>query len=350
MIRSPSARFVGPLLAPRRARDRARPALARPLAGALALAAGLAAGCQPVAGPGAGGEVPENPAPPVSALADPAHPGLEDCRGGLSPAEVSEALQIARGFEDSMHEMVVCGGLAGSFSGALLQMLVHAAAGDTTHPAGFVYRGEGRWDAGGQMHLVLHLPVDTSWGRRGDPIPFDVFDPGEYFGGLAIEASASVDLTGRTTTSYAIRFTETRRGAELLGLAAGAGGGGSITLSTDQLLRTLGAIEVRGRIVVSDRRSDGTRADYTLASRGGTIAELGRAGGQMPMDLVSVAASRDGTAQTLAVRDWAMVYTAGSTGTLDGSVAVAITGGAFDYVATYTYPHRRTPDVTLDCL
>ena len=38
-----------------------------------------------------------------------------------------------------------------------------------------------------------------------------------------------------------------------------------------------------------------------------------------------------------------------SSGTLDGSIDFEIRGGAFDYVAKFTYPHRKAPDVALSC-
>jgi hypothetical protein len=47
--------------------------------------------------------------------------------------------------------------------------------------------------------------------------------------------------------------------------------------------------------------------------------------------------------------DWGITYTTGHGGTTDGTVTFDVVGGAFDYGAELTYPHRREPDVSLSC-
>ncbi len=56
------------------------------------------------------------------------------------------------------------------------------------------------------------------------------------------------------------------------------------------------------------------------------------------------------TGQSIVMKSWAMQYKASSSsGTLDGSIDFEVRGGAFDYVAKFTYPHRKEPDVALGC-
>jgi hypothetical protein len=314
--------------------------LLRAATGALG---GLLVACGPMAGAGPTGGEPENTAPPVDALSDPAHPGLEGCAVG----DVDATLEVAAAFRDSCHEMVICGGLSTQFSGGLVQVLVNAAAGTTGHPAGFEYAGEGRYRSGDTMLVTLHLPQATSFGRAGELIEFDLFDPNNYFVSATIEASASIDLTGETRTSLSIAFTEVGPAIELLGL--GPRPASPITIDAEAIASTLGGIEMRQNIVVDDVQPDGTHVRYELASAGVPLGSLLEGGGVLPMELVNVDAVRPITGETLRVIDWGMQYTAGSTGTLDGTITFAVEGGAFPYTATFVYPHRRTPDVALAC-
>src|SRR5262245_17036829 len=103
----------------------------------------------------------ENTAPPVNALDNPAHPGIEACASG----DVEASLAIAKDFQDSCHEMVICGGLSAAFTISVIEVLFNAATGDPTGPDGFVYVGKGRYAAGTRMEITLKLAKDTSFGK-----------------------------------------------------------------------------------------------------------------------------------------------------------------------------------------
>ena len=291
------------------------------------------------------GSEPENTTPAVDALEIAGHPGLEACASGTSGADLDASLQIARDFRESCHEMVVCGGLNASFAFALVQLLVNAAAGGETRPNGFTYEGEGFWRASDVMTVRLHLPFDTTFGRAGDPITFDVFDVENYFAGATIVASASIDLTGTARTSLAIEFTGTGPGAELLGL--GAMEAGSIELDADEIAATIGRLEVRNDIVVLDEHGD-TTVTYTLRGSPTPLSELANDGAQ-GMELVDVQAENPVTGQRIEILDWGMEYRAGVARTLDGTIEFEVAGGVVPYRALFAYPHRSSPDVTLGC-
>ncbi len=311
-----------------------------------ALAALILSACNAGATAGTGpGSEPENTDPAVDALEIAGHPGLEGCAGAVSAAELEASLEIARDFRESCHEMVVCGGLNASFSFALIQILVNIAAGDPTQPSGFTYEGDGYWRANETMVVRLYLPHDTSWGRAGDPIAFDVFDIESYFTGVSVEASASIDLTGDTRTSFAIRFEDSGPGAELLGL--GPNPTGTIELDLEQVAAALGQIEMRNDIVVDDEHGD-THVLYTLRGAPTPIGQLADDGAQ-GMELVDVTAVNAATGQSIVITDWGMEYRAGVARTLDGTIDFRIEGGAMPYEATFVYPHRSSPDVSLRC-
>lgn len=290
---------------------------------------------------------PENTAAPVNALEDPAHPGIEGCTSGLSSAEIEAELAIAVAFEQSMHEMIICGGLTVSYSVSFVDVLVNAALSQGTSPEGFVYLGDGRYDAGGMMTISLHLPYDTSFGQTGDIIPFDVFDPANYFADLKAVATGTVDILGNTSTELQLEFSDTGPGFELLGAAATTGN--SLTLDFDQMVESLGQVQVRTSFVgVSDQVGDVT-VQYLMQDAGAvTIADLIH-GGTMATELMDVTATRESSAQRIEVTRWAMEFGGGSVGTLDGEVELRVVGGAFPYTAHFVYPHRKTPDITLGC-
>lgn len=313
------------------------------LAGAV-VGCNMNAGATGTASTGPGSE-PENTAPPVDALELAGHPGLETCTAGMSEAEVDAALEISRAFRQSCHEMVVCGGLNASFSFALIQLLVNVAAGGDTRPSGFTYEGDGYWRASDVMTIRLHLPADTSWGRAGDPITFDVFDINNYFTGVSIVASASIDLTGETRTSLSIAFEGTGPGAELLGL--GGEVASPIEVDAEAIAQAIGQVTMRNDIVVDDERDD-THILYTLRGMPTPIGELGNDGAQ-GMELVGVTGENAVTGQRIEITSWGMEYRAGVARTLDGTVDFAVTGGPLEYTAHFAYPHRSSPDVTLGC-
>ncbi|MBK7578991.1 MAG: hypothetical protein IPI67_02190 [Myxococcales bacterium] len=290
-----------------------------------------------------GPQDPENTAPPVSALDDPTHPGIEACASG----DVEAELQIARDFKDSCHEMVVCGGLSAAFTITLVEVLINAASGSSTDPSGFVYVGEGRYAAGTQMEITLKLAKDTSFGKIGDVIDFNLFDVSSYFTSAKLVASASVSTNGTAKTSLSAEFEGKGKGFELLGLEPGPDG----TIQTDlaTISANLGAsILLETKILMNDVR-DSSTISYQLDSPA-TLLSNYLESGPMDMQLVKITGTASSKSQTILMKDWAMAFKASSSsGTLDGSIDFEVRGGAFDYVAKFTYPHRKEPDVSLGC-
>lgn len=285
----------------------------------------------------------ENPAAPVSALDDPTHPGLEACTN----AQVESELQLAVDFKDSCHEMVICGGLSMAFVTTLVSVLFNSASGNATDADGFRYVGEGRYAAGSQMELTLTLGQDTSFGKVGDVIDFDVFLLANYFEKASITAKASVDTSGNATTTVSATYEGAQNGAELLGLEAG--GSGQLKLDLNEIADALSQhVLIETRILMQDAR-DSSTVRYQLYAPP-TRLGVYFANGPMDMQLVDVAASSS-TGQTLTVSNWAMEYkTVSGGGTLDGQIDFEVRGGSFDYAARFVYPHRKEPDVTLSCL
>lgn len=304
---------------------------------ALALVSLLAA-CAPQNQKG----TPENTTPAKDALEDAKHPGIEACAKG----DVEATLQIARDFRESAHEMVVCGGLSAAFVTTAIEVLLRAAAGGSTKADGFAYQGKGVYTAGERMEIKATLGVDTSFGKAGEPIAWDLFDLATWVVDAKLVAKASVDTSGKSKSELHVEVTEKGPAFELLGITPDANG--KLDVDFDVIAKSLGSkIILEQRIVMLDAQG-GTTVKYELHA---PPKPLGHTydGGSMAMDLVSVTAQAK-TGQSITMKTWAMEYAqAGSSGTLDGHYAFEVTGGAFGYVATFDYPHRKEPDVALSC-
>ena len=59
---------------------------------------------------------------------------------------------------------------------------------------------------------------------------------------------------------------------------------------------------------------------------------------------------RADTMQTIAIKKWEINYLdTGHSGFMNGTISFGVTGGKLPYTATFHYPNRKTPDVTLAC-
>lgn len=283
---------------------------------------------------------PANNAPPVDDLRN---PGAK--LGGCARGDVAGTLAIVNDFRDSCHEMIVCGGLSNQFGVSSVSVLLSAALGKNLSLPAITYKGNGQYAVGNVMVMTLVLGQDTSFGRTGDVIPFNVLDLSSYFVKASIKASASIDIgSGEARTSLVATFEAVGPGVELLGLGPNPESG--VAIDFHAVARALGtSIQVANVITVDDTKGESHIA-YRLKSAAMRFGELlGHA--PQRMELVDVSATR-GT-QTIEVTNWGMQFQPGSSGTLDGTIDMLVRGGDFDYAVHFNYPHRKEPDVTLSC-
>lgn len=301
-------------------------------------------------GGGGGSGTVENTSPAKDALEDPKHPGIEACAAG----NVDANLQIAVAFRESCHEMVVCGGMASSLSGAIVSLMLDQALGRASSRGGMQFDGKGTYQSGRAidgleegtaMELRFFLGRDTTFGKKGDLITFDLLDVNSYFTGATIEAKASIDLSGKTAYGMTFQFTGKKQGAELLGLASAESG---VKVDFDAISRAIGEIEVEAIVRQVDKKSS-TLIRYDLKSPRVTLGALGNEG-DLPFELVGIAGTRPDTGQEIKVTRFDVRYRNTGKGILDGTIGFDVVGGAgFKYAATFEYPRRNAPDVSLAC-
>ena len=291
---------------------------------------------------------PENTAAPVDALTDPTHPGLQACTAGLSQDDVANALEITSDFELSCHELIVCGGLATSLGSAVVNILINAALGGGG--AQLTYKGNGVYEtgsagAGTLMDVTTTLGFDTSFGKKGDVINFNLLDLATYFTGAKVTATATVGTSG-SSYSIGVTFTGLGPGVEFLGL--GATPASPLTVDSDKISASLGQIQIQTHIHQGDMQGHSL---FTYDVKG-PPQPLGSAlsGDAMPFQLSGVMGGRADTGQSLTITKWQINYLdTGSSGYMMGTIAFSISGGKYPYSATFTYPNRKAPDVSLAC-
>lgn len=285
---------------------------------------------------------PPNPAAPVDDLQN-----AETKLGACARGDVRAQVAIINDFRDSCHEMIICGGLTNQFGVAIVSVLLSAALGKKLELSTIQYQGDGRYKVGDVMVMTLVLGRDTSWGKTGDVIPFNVLALESYFTGATVAAKATMALEGGRAvqkTQLAVSFQSVGPGIELLGLGPSPASG--VTIDFHEVARSLGgAIQTANVITVDDQKGD-SHIRYELSSAPMRFGELlGHA--PQKMELVKVDAARG--AQTIDVVNWGMQYQPGSSGTLDGTIDMVV-HGEFDYRVHFNYPHRKDPDVTLSCM
>ena len=194
---------------------------------------------------------PPNDTPATDAIKAGDYRGLAACKGSASSTDLARAVQIGQDFNESCHEMVVCGGLNASMSTAIIQILINAAAGSSSDPKGFTFDGKGNWHAE-QMDVQFLLGFDTSFGKKGDLVTFNPFDVNNYFTGAKVEATASADLSGNIKTSLQIGFTGVGPGFELLGIDAKTS---PVTVDSDKVAEAIGKVLIKSQIHIDDEHA-----------------------------------------------------------------------------------------------
>lgn len=293
------------------------------------------------------GGTPANKAEPNSDIHNPQHGGVRACVSG----NAAQNLEIIEALEKSMHELVVCGGMAQRFSVSFYDTLINAARGSLTSPKGFRYLGDGRYAAGDVMTVSLLLSGPTSFGGKGDVIKFDVFDIGSYFADARINVKAG---NGAMNATIDIGFSATRPGAELLGSLVTDNG--KLKLDFRKLVNLLGDIQLVQEITVDDGRG-AVQVAYNVAGEAVPIKNLVFAQGTTtgnsngaPLKILGAKATNAGIGQELTITHWDMAFAGGGAQTLDGNIAFEVRGGDFNYKGTFVYPHRSSPDIELSCM
>lgn len=293
---------------------------------------------------------PENTAPAVDALDDPTHPGISACATG----DVDATLQMAKDYRESTHELVVCGGLATSWGSAIVNILLDAAIGGNS--VNFTWDGAtntyvtgagATGSPGTVMKVTAMLGADTSFGKKGDVIKWNLLDLSTYFQQVTVTAKASISTSGTSSTSLTATYMGAGPGVEILGL--GQTPANPLVIDADKISANIGQILVKTSIHVDDQQGDSSFG-YDVDVPTQTLSSA-LAGDPVGFTLNGTPTGTNmKTGQTLAITQWQINYLdTGHSGYMNGTIGFTIKGGAFPYGVTMHYPDRKAPDVSLAC-
>jgi hypothetical protein len=272
-----------------------------------------------------------------------AHAELAQCRGDATDDEVIDTIAITDAYRDSLHEMVVCGGLAVQLCAAIIEGVIVAiqnASDDATPPAwsydAGVYRTSG---SGVQMEARFFYAEDFAVGTAGEQVQHNLFLVDSYL----VDAELVIDVfTGESE----IRYDEPGPLVELLGFGADPANPLPITFAhLADIENRLSALEFESVIVLDDERDTGTIRYHLATPRQPAGALLGGAG--LRFDLEEADGERAALDQELVVDSWNVEYTGNKS--LDGVVEFHVDGRHFPFAGTMIWDRIEYPERTLSC-
>lgn len=269
---------------------------------------------------------------------------LEECRGDASDAEVWDTIAIKDDYNDSLHELVACGGLNARLCTSLISGILDAVMNneDSALPPGWGYAGEGVYHTEGTgvtMDTQFYLAEDFEFGKKGDLITENLFLASNYLQGYY----AYIDYQG-----IVIEYDEPGPLVELMGY--GTNPPNPIVLDLDDyyaLNSRLKKLEFTTEIVMDDVR-DLSTVQYHLTSPKTPANGLLVGTSALRYDLQEVTAFRTDLGQQLIVDEWALEY--GDTfGALDGTIDFHVEGQHFDWAGRFSYEQSGYPQEEVFC-
>ncbi len=274
---------------------------------------------------------------------------LDDCKGDN---DVEDNIVIVGDYDQSIHEMVACGGLNLTLVAAITTGIVEAVIDNRSDatPDDWEYQGEGTYYTNGamaEMTTQFFLAEDFEFGSAGDVLTENLFDVRTYLVGARVEAE--FDINDPLSTSAELHFDGVGPYVELLGFGPDPQSPIAVDLSTwDDIQDALGNIEFDSDIQVDDTQSRSTVRYHVTTSRMPASGLLN--GNAMGYDLQMADATRGDISQTLVVDNWGIDFVSGGSGALDGQIDFRVEGGSFGYEgaliyeeSTFGIPQLRCP-------
>jgi hypothetical protein len=267
---------------------------------------------------------------PADVPGDPAET-LKACAGD---DDIEDSTVIAVELENSMHELVQCGGLTFALIGAVVTSAWVIANEGEAKPEAFAFQ-DGVYVTTGTgvvMDIQFYASADTPGFADGDAIPADLFAAESY-------------LIGADATRGGEQVTVTFDGTGPLVALLGRGDAPTSPQTfTDadlaDISTTLGSLRAETQIRLDDQKAK-SRFVYTIdVPRDDVAVLLTRQG--MTQNTEGVDGTRDDLSQVLTTTDWQLSYENVTQGLL-GTAAFDVKGGPFDYHLLFTYAGTPEP-------
>lgn len=276
---------------------------------------------------------------------------VDACAMGAAQADIDKNLALVTTLDNDYHEMVVCGGLAAQFAYTLSTFFARLSCGEALLPSGFMYVGDGSYIVGEAMILQAKLAKDTSFGKAGENVPFDLLDTINYGASIKINATLTADTSWNTDGEFTshlegeldITVEQPKvEGLEMWGIPAD---GKSVKKQQTELAKAIGE-NVVFALKINAKSSQDT--EYVIDSPDMTIADMYN-GNLLKLPITNIIAKNPALSQQTTLVDWGMDFIPTKAGDLNGSITVQMTGGLFPYYAKFTFPKRPTADILVTC-
>ncbi len=260
---------------------------------------------------------------------------LRECRG---EADANEHIRIVEDYDQSIHEMVACGGLNVTLMVSVTTGIVEALINNSTDatPAEWEFR-DGTYytdNANADMTTTFYANQDFGFAAQGEALTENLFQVETYLVGARVEAD--IDINDPFASTVSLTFTGTGPYVELLGY--GENPQSPIMLDTsawDRIEAALGSLVFDSQVTVNDQQSVST-VRYDVHTNQMPASSL-ISGGSMGYELDMADASRDDISQSLVVDNWGIEFADSNPGALTGAIDFRVEGGEFPYYGSLTY-------------
>jgi hypothetical protein len=261
--------------------------------------------------------------------------------------DIDGQLAIATDIRDSLESARAGLSSTKSVSNAVTQFVQSMVDLKSGLPSGLGYAGAGVYhsqvNADTSVDLQFYLPSNTSYGKIGDLIQFNLFDASNYFASLGVKATTTVSLSG-ISTSVNFTFDKLGPGAELLGIASSASS--PIPIDVNSFSSQLAKVTVRANVTISHYWNSGS-VTYALAPEELVVGAVGNASPQLSFTNF---AAENGVFEQSVTLDSAALTFSHSSGKFEGVIRATSTSRDFGFAMSLSYSIQAQGDIELACL
>lgn len=256
--------------------------------------------------------------------------------------ELTFSSDLRDSFEHARAGLVAYASVAEALTG-FVQSMVEL---DPGMPVGLVYQGAGLYTAQPNMdtrvELRFYLPAPTSFGATNDRIDFNLFDVNNYFVSLGVKTSASVGLSG-ISTSVDFTFDGKGPGAELLGIASGARS--PVAVDAKAFSKQLAKVIVLAHVIVA-HESGAASIAFDLVPKSLPVGEVASA--TIPLPITKFVGSTSNTEQSLTLSAYDLTMQKAAA-VYDGTIALSSVSPNFSFDMLFSYAASARADIVLGC-
>ncbi len=277
---------------------------------------------------------------------------LSPCGDDYTESERGVNVQIVDDYNQSLHEMIVCGNMTYTISSAVMKFMVDLLSGNSSViPNGVTYDGEGGYLAGSEDFTEVSMKVEfmngltSSLGEKDTVITPNLFEADNYLTGVSVTESE---------LGYLVSFSDVGPLVELLGY--GTEPTSPITILKTDLLNptsfSIGVKEIYQRMSVNvlNEQNESTIAYDVQIEEGTALSQV--LAGNFKYEVIDATVSRpDLQSQTLDTTSWELEFSGASVnaGSLTGSVSFSSTGGLFLFDGSLTFENSNFGTPSISC-